>query len=633
MMSDESGGKISMLKDEPNEAVSCLPSPDSSFITQHSAFSSVPVLFLSLASAALLWASFFPLALGWLAWFALVPLLALVRRPLRKRTVFLASWCAGLFFFWPALQWMRVADYRMYFTWMILATYCSFYFPLAIALLRWLDRRTTLPLTWTTPVVWCALEFFRARFIGGFYTVLIGSHQHDVPGGFGWYFLGYSQHDFLEVIQIADLAGVYGVSFLVGAVNGLLFELLFARSWFRRLVVAPEVEPRFGRLSLLKQGSAVLVGLLAVLAYGNWQLHQGPAEPGPRLALLQSNIDQRIRNMGAAGGDGSEDAIQKMGNQEEALTDLAARFKPDLIVWPETSLPAAWVEEPPGSPIPETQKEVEKWLQRSRAALLMGVSSYVAFPADPAIRPRPPLRIWHYNSAVLIGREGRYLGRYDKIHLVPFGEYVPLRNWFPCFNVLSPYDFDYSVHPGEHFTRFHLAAPGGTGQKWTFGVMICYEDTDPVMARPYGGGDGLAPASFLLNISNDGWFDGTSEHDEHLALCRFRAIECRRAVARAVNMGISAVIDANGRVLAPLPRPAGNPEGLAGWEIPPDASALPVSEWGRFKKVAGVLVASIPIDHRASFYARWGDWLPVGCWGVLGVLGVLRFRRRTGEAK
>ena len=96
----------------------------------------------------------------------------------------------------------------------------------------------------------------------------------------------------------------------------------------------------------------------------------------------------------------------------------------------------------------------------------------------------------------------------------------------------------------------------GTDHAYSFGVAICYEDTDPDRTRPYGGGDGGPPADFLLNISNDGWFDGTSEHDEHLAICRFRAVECRRSVGRAVNMGISAVIDGNGRVL-PLSPVAG----------------------------------------------------------------------------
>src|SRR5207249_6450425 len=122
-----------------------------------------------------------------------------------------------------------------------------------------------------------------------------------------------------------------------------------------------------------------------------------------------------------------------------------------------------------------------------------------------------------------------------------------------------------------------------TGRTFYFGVMICYEDSDACLARQYNraGADGPA-ADFLINISNDGWFDGTSEHEEHLAICRFRAVEARRSVARAVNMGISAVIDGNGSVVV-----------------------LPGSSWEESKKIEKILKAAIPIDRRASLYARW----------------------------
>lgn len=141
-----------------------------------------------------------------------------------------------------------------------------------------------------------------------------------------------------------------------------------------------------------------------------------------------------------------------------------------------------------------------------------------------------------------------------------------------------------------------------------FGVLICYEDTDSVLARRYVLSGTEQTVDFLVNISNDGWFKGTSEHEEHLAICRFRAIECRRAVARAVNMGISAVIDGNGRVMA-----------------------LPAATWGGSKKIAAVVHANVPLDRRDSLYAQWGDWLPAGCWllAVGGILGA--FVRRQSS--
>jgi apolipoprotein N-acyltransferase len=261
----------------------------------------------------------------------------------------------------------------------------------------------------------------------------------------------------------------------------------------------------------------------------------------------------------------------------------------------------------------------------------MGMNSQ-AFERDDKTR--------RYNSALLIEPTGKAAARYDKIHCVPFGEYVPFKDSLPFMSRMAPYDYEYSVSQGREFTRFPLASKDGQ-RSHSFGVVICYEDTDPAVSRPYGGGDGRPAADFVFNISNDGWFDGTSEHDQHLAICRFRAVECRRTVARAVNMGISAVIDGNGRVLQPETRPlpakeaedalrkAGHRDPLPRvWEIPAEAAGeLPVSRWGEFKKVAGILLASLPVDDRTSLYATWGDWLPWGCWlalGGLGLLGIVR---------
>src|SRR5207247_1167288 len=140
---------------------------------------------------------------------------------------------------------------------------------------------------------------------------------------------------------------------------------------------------------------------------------------------------------------------------------------------------------------------------------------------------------------------------------------------------------------------------------FTFGCLICYEDSDPYLARQYAGAD--RPVDFLVDISNDGWFNGTEEHEQHLAICRFRAIEARRSVVRAVNMGISAVIDPDGRVVA-LPRLLG-PDGKLGDE--------PAGSWSASKKVQGVVTAVVPIDTRESCFARLGDWVPGLSWAAI----------------
>lgn len=571
-----------------------------------------------LLSAALLWLSYFPMNWGWLTWVALAPLLALVRSPVRRRWVYLAAWLGGLAFFVPVLQWLRVADYRMYYTWIALALACSLFFPLGMGLIRLLDRRTRLPLIVSVPVVWTALEFLRAHILTGF----------------PWYFLAHAQHDFLAVIQIADVTGAYGVSFLVAAVNALLFELLATRHWFRRLVALPDSAAVSTRFTLACHTGLVLLALGGTLAYGQWRLRQTDFTPGPRLALIQGNLDQRLRIAAKLG----DQAAAVMLRHYQRLSNLAAAQRPlaDLIVWPETSFPDEWPMVSPGIPASDIPAE---WSRAPRDGqevahkigslwqtnVLLGLNTRVLEADHHAYR---------YNSGLLIrwdGQKGTLGERYDKIHRVLFGEYVPLVEWLPWLRAFAPYDFDYSIRAGQNMTRFPLGDV-------RFGMIICYEDTDPCLARQYVRDDEEPPVDLLINISNDGWFNGTSEHEQHLATCRFRAVESRRPVVRSVNMGISALIDSNGRVLAPrtsTPSATTSNNGdepIQVWEVTPEHGwhdDLPASRWHEFKKVAGVLTVVPPLDRRGSIYAHWGDWLPELCWFVIGagLLTALTSRR------
>ena len=573
-------------------------------------------LFLpAVTSAVLLWACYFPLAWGWLAWIALVPLLCLVRSEARARKIYGAALLSGLVFFWAAIQWMRVADYRMYATWAMLATYCALYFPVAVWLIRRLDRAAHWPLVITVPLVWCGLEFLRSFLLTGF----------------AWYFLGHTQHSFLPLIQIADLGGAYAVSFLVAAVNGWLFELCFTRRSFLSFFGLPEMRVCPAR-ALVFQGALVLALIAGTLFYGAWRLDQDGFTPGPRIALLQGNLDQRLRNQATKSGIAAGEMLHHYAN----LCRMAATApnRPDLIVWPETSFPVDWVEFAEGVslspwplPVPgmapggivtnlpwpalfsELYSQAEVAYTHDliarvgpfyRTSVLLGLNAGVRSHTGRTVR--------RYCSALLVRPDGTFAGRYDKMHRVPFGEYVPLRDVLPFMERFAPYDFDYSITPGSHFTRFAVGP-------FRFGALICFEDTDPYLARQYlnDTADGRQ-VDFLVDISNDGWFDGSSEHDEHLAICRFRAVETRRAVARAVNMGISAVIDGNGRVLAPETLPYA--ERPTVWQVHGTSASLSLSDWHAFKKVAGVLLATIPVDHRTSLYARWGDWLGWGCVGI-----------------
>jgi apolipoprotein N-acyltransferase len=231
--------------------------------------------------------------------------------------------------------------------------------------------------------------------------------------------------------------------------------------------------------------------------------------------------------------------------------------------------------------------------------------------------PDPARRLKQYNSALLVNADGSTGERYDKIHRIPFGEYIPLREEWPWLARFTPYDgLSYHLSQGKELKRFELG-------RYKFGVLICYEDTDPALARQYGvpHPDG-PPVDFLVNISNDGWYAGTSEHNEHLAIARFRAVETRKSVARAVNMGISAIIDPNGRVLKPWTK---FDNGVRSWDIPAGAinvADLPLGEWNQYKQCSGVLTASMPIDHRITLYSLWGDWFANTCW-VIVIVGVI----------
>jgi apolipoprotein N-acyltransferase len=178
------------------------------------------------------------------------------------------------------------------------------------------------------------------------------------------------------------------------------------------------------------------------------------------------------------------------------------------------------------------------------------------------------------------------------MHLVPFGEYIPLGDQLPWVRELSPYGAnDYELTPGERQTRFPLNVGDRT---YHFGVLICYEDADPPLVRELVRPGAGPPADFLVNISNDGWFMGSAEHAQHLAISRFRAVESRRALLRAVNGGISAIIDGCGRIVA-----------------------LPAESWTKAHSITGVVHGVVSLDGRTSLYPRVGDWLWWACWGVV----------------
>jgi apolipoprotein N-acyltransferase len=450
------------------------------------------VLLPAVASGVLLWTAFFPLDLGPVAFVALVPFLTLVRAenvgPARR---YLSAFAGGLVFYLLALKWIRVAHPMMeLFAWPGLSVYCALYWPLALVLLRKLDR-LGLPLAVTFPVVWVALEYVRAHFPTGF-SFLAAVHLHQLIG-FGWYFLGYTQHHVLPLVQAADLGGVYLVSAAVAAVNGGLYEWAVRSKAVRWLLRWPPAPARreWVREAYVTTG-AVAVPMLLV-CYGMTQMVHPPFEKGPRVAAVQGNLPQSDKM--------ERDATAR---EYEPQARLAAAPEPgspapDLVVWPETCWPDDWFAVRPGVPddpqLPDTPKRVAAYQRKlaERAVGLVHTNALLGLNTqewDGSTWRR-------YNSAVLVRPDGTFAGRFDKMHLVPFGEYVPLRDWFPWLQEFTPYDrgHDYSCTPGESWTRFELPTAKGT---YTFGVLICYEDSEPSMARQYSPSAGRGPGVDLL---------------------------------------------------------------------------------------------------------------------------------------
>ncbi|VTR97617.1 apolipoprotein N-acyltransferase [Tuwongella immobilis] len=554
------------------------------------------VLLPACLSAGLLVVSFFPLNWGVFGWIALVPWLMLVPAVSPRRrswNIYLAGWLGSLLFLVPALQWLRVAHPMMHFTWAGLSLYCSLYFVLSLWLMRRFVARGV-PLPVVVPIVWLATEFLRGS----------------IGGGFAWYTLGQTQHDFLPIIQIADVVGMWGVSGLVAAVNGLIAAWLLQSDRVRRWLRIPET-PRtptpFTAPATLRRATIAIVGCwLATFGYGLMQLNHPEFPMGPRVALIQGNLEQGVRiARNANDPDAARNAIREMSNHHVELANQAASAPnpPDVIIWPETSYPLPWVRLPRERPadvaedlwddLSYTRNYVrERFIEMGKGwgtHALIGLNGKTLSPTDP----KKTLR---YNTALLINPEGEPTAYYHKMHRVPFGEYIPFKDSLPFLKWFSPYDYDYGIEAGTEWTQFELPSKG---QIYRFGVVICYEDSDPTLARQY---NSRVPVDFLVNISNDGWFKGSEEHEQHLAVARFRAVETRRALVRAVNMGVSAVIDGDGRIVA-----------------------LPGDSWATSKAIPAALVADVPIDDRVSFYGQFGDWLPLLCLtAVLAALLLVR---------
>jgi len=457
-----------------------------------------------------------------LAWVSLVPLLFAIQRE-NLLTSFYLGFTTGFVSFLGILYWVIVAvntygGIQFILSGLILlllVVYLSLYVGVFAFLLNYIRRRIGWDMVVVAPFLWVSLEYVRSFFLTGF----------------PWATLGYSQYMNLPFIQVADITGVYGISFLILLVNSAVYD-------FISIMGRGEKHPP------LREGIVVLAILFVVFGYGVTRIKRVENITSYvrriKIGLAQGNIDQSKKWDAAY----QEETLRIYQN----LSSVLAREKPSLIIWPETATPFFFQSEERYRP------RVMEVAERTDAYLLFGSPSY----------DRIEGKVEYYNSAYLLSPGREVIGRYDKIHLVPFGEYVPFSEFLFFLGSLSAVG---NLSPGK--TVQNLRFPQGD-----FGVLICFEIIFPNLCRKFV----REGADFLVTITNDAWFGETSAPHQHLSMATFRAIENRVSIARAANTGISAFIDAKGEIRK--------------------RSDIFVKE---------VLIGQISLKTYETFYTRYGD--------------------------
>lgn len=484
-----------------------------------------------------------------LAWIAPIPWLLLVQQPhLKCPRPYIKLWLAGFLFWMGALHWLRLPHWATGIGWVALSFYLAFYLPLFVGLSRVAVHKQRWSLLVAAPVVWTGLELARAHILSGF---TMASLYH-------------TQYRWLEMIQISDLAGGYAVSFVVMLVAACLARTLLlwtsgdrSRAW-RSLLPAAAV-------------------LAMTWTYGNAS-HRPKASviaPPLRVALIQGSFDTQFDLPP------ERDPPREIHELYCRLTLAALQNEPeiDLVVWPETMfgytqglLDESESNEADPAELQQirnrcrqTQQgisEVHRQLNAGRAKpwnWLVGIDTWQHHYDGGK------LVIDRYNSTLMVDATGQRGQRYDKMHPVAFGEYVPLGKSFPWLYQLTP------VAGGIESGQDPQSIPVRTLR---FSPSICYETVIPHLIRRQVAelrANGKEP-DVLVNLTNDGWFWGSSELDMHLACGVFRAVECRKPLVIAANTGFSAHIDGNGQILQQGPRHA---EGHLIAEVQPDGRRSP----------------------------------------------------------
>ncbi len=525
------------------------------------------------ASAVMLTVIQTPISFSLLAWVSLVPFILACSPDAKPRRLIFVSYVISFCYWLGNLYWLIPVTIA---GWIAFCLYTAVLWPILALCLRYC-RIKKIPLFLASAVLVVGIERMQGLFLGGFF----------------WRFLAHSQYQNIPLIQIADIFGTAGVSFLIAMVNGLLAELIIAAR-----------QKNIFKINQLLKVAVVCAAVVATIIYGRWRISQEDQciQPGPYVASLQSNVPQSVKRSFKS----SEELFNGLMEHSKASAQAGA----ELIVWPETMVQATLNPEVLRLLEPSHSWNIfDKALRehsRDTAFVLVG-----AYGGVPVIRENLEIHLAkRYNSAFLYNIDGtKSPESYNKIHLVPFGEFLPFRKsclWLYNFLMkFTPYNYDYSLDAGSEYTVFEMAGQGRETRPYKFGVMICYEDTVPAIARRFAlDKQGTKRLDWLVNISNDGWFvrfkDGkvlpSAELTQHAAICAFRAVENRLAILRSVNTGISCLIDSSGGIRYGF---------LAGNLLPPHTMAR--------TGIPGWFLDRIMIDKRTTFFSKFGEWLGFCC--------------------
>ncbi len=490
-----------------------------------------------------------------LAWLGFIPLFFAIegRRGLQS---FWLGFLAGLLFYSIGLHWIintlvnfgNISPLLGYPILFLLAAYLAVF----IGLFSWIvsslidkDPRNIL----LAPLFWTSFEYLRS------------THSEL---GFSWLGLGYSQYKNLSIIQISEFTGVYGVSALIILTNSAIYLAL--REWF----FSESFKDAFSKKYLITAISFTSIILMGSWGYGLFNLKNKTNEKGPQIkaTLIQGNIEQKLK--------WEKKYSKNILDVYERLTRASVQNNPDIVIWPEASLPFFYNLE-----IPETL-----WLNQLTKSL--GIPILVG---SQYLEKNNSGKYIYYNSAYFLKPDSiDKVRRYDKIHLVPFGEFIPFSN------VLS-------------FVKKFVYVPGelGRGEKISlfeldsskFGVSICYEITFPDLVRK----SVKKGAKFLVTITNDAWFGDSAASYQHIGIAALRAVENQTPILRAANTGISGAIDASGKIY--------------------DSTKIFIEET--------VQTTIRPRQGQPTYYSKNGDVFSLACIGLALILGF--FVIRTTEDK